>query len=79
MTTIPVGEIERDFSGYLRRVKAGEVLLITDHDQPIAELKPVATPSNGQRPFGLCAGEFHVPDDFDDPLPDDILRQFGSL
>ena len=28
------------------------------------------------RPFGLCAGEFVTPDDFDDPLPTDILRDF---
>jgi hypothetical protein len=28
------------------------------------------------RPFGLCAGEFTVPDNFDDPLPEDILKGF---
>ena len=28
------------------------------------------------RPFGLCAGDFVVPDDFDDPLPDTILKSF---
>ncbi len=28
------------------------------------------------RPFGLCAGEFTVPDDFDDPLPTDIIEAF---
>ncbi|MBV9851155.1 MAG: hypothetical protein JO250_15915 [Armatimonadetes bacterium] len=30
----------------------------------------------GQRPFGLCAGQLKVPDDFDDPLPEEILRLF---
>jgi hypothetical protein len=35
--------------------------------QPISPSSPpVAVP----RPYGLCAGEFTVPDDFDDPLPD---------
>ena len=29
-----------------------------------------------KRPFGLCAGEFTVPDDFDEPLPDHVLREF---
>lgn len=29
-----------------------------------------------QRPFGLCAGEFTVPDDFNDLLPDEILSLF---
>ncbi len=28
------------------------------------------------RPFGLCAGEFIVPEDFDAPLPEDILSAF---
>lgn len=33
-------------------------------------------PETGLRPFGLCAGEFIVPDDFDEPLPDHILDAF---
>ena len=28
------------------------------------------------RPYGLCEGEFDVPDDFDDPLPEDVLKAF---
>ena len=28
------------------------------------------------RPYGLCEGEFTVPDDFDEPLPEDILNSF---
>lgn len=30
------------------------------------------------RPFGLCAGDFVVPDNFDEPLPEDILDGFGG-
>lgn len=30
------------------------------------------------RPAGLCQGEFVVPDDFDAPLPDEVLREFES-
>lgn len=29
-----------------------------------------------KRPFALCAGEFTVPPDFNDPLPEEILRDF---
>ncbi len=39
------------------------------------ELKPIIN-NKKLRPFGLCAGEFIVPDDFDDPLPEDILNAF---
>ena len=77
MVAISLSEIQRDFPAYLRRVAAGESLLITDHDRPVAELKPVSLSPNGERPFGLCAGEFRVPDDFDEPLPDNIMREFG--
>jgi hypothetical protein len=28
------------------------------------------------RPFGLCAGEFVVPENFDEPLPEDMLSAF---
>ena len=27
-------------------------------------------------PFGLCKGEFTVPDDFDAPLPENIIKEF---
>jgi hypothetical protein len=30
------------------------------------------------RPFGMCAGEFIVPDDFDAPLPETILQEFEA-
>ncbi len=30
------------------------------------------------RPIGLCKGEFRVPDDFDDPLPEDIIQDFDG-
>jgi TIR domain len=32
--------------------------------------------ASSRRPFGLCAGEFIVPDDFDAPLPDEVLADF---
>ena len=79
MTTISVEEIERDLARCLARVKAGETLVVVEAEKPVAELRPVATSEpEGQapRPFGLAAGEFTVPDDFDDPLPEAILRQF---
>jgi len=30
------------------------------------------------RPYGLCKGEFIVPPDFDDSLPEDILQDFEN-
>ncbi len=76
MSTITIDEIRRDLIGYLKRVKAGETFLVIDADQPVAEIKPVTQMGAGPRPYALCAGEFRVPDDFDMPLPEEIIAQF---
>jgi antitoxin (DNA-binding transcriptional repressor) of toxin-antitoxin stability system len=76
MSTISAQQFEQDPGVVLARVAAGEHLLVTRDGQPIVELRPVAVQSQEPRPFGLCAGMFTVPDDFDDPLPEDLLREF---
>lgn len=76
MTTISLDDIQRDLLGYLHRVEAGETLLVMQAGKAVAEIKPVTPPSNQRRPFGLCAGEFTVPDDFDAPLPDNLIKEF---
>ncbi|MFM7602584.1 MAG: prevent-host-death protein [Pseudanabaena sp.] len=57
--------------------------LDTDENNQLSEssknqnLPTTITPkSKKQRPFGLCAGEFVVPEDFDAPLPEEILNAF---
>jgi len=38
---------------------------------------PLTPPAPAEpRPFGLAKGEFVVPDDFDTPLPEDVLADF---
>jgi antitoxin (DNA-binding transcriptional repressor) of toxin-antitoxin stability system len=76
MVNVTVEEIQRDPLKYLRQVEAGETFVIVESDKPIAELRPITPTSKQLRPFGLCAGEFTVPDDFDAPLPEEILSAF---
>jgi antitoxin (DNA-binding transcriptional repressor) of toxin-antitoxin stability system len=76
MMRISVEDIQQNFAAFLQRVEAGETVLIMRTGQPIAELKPVSAPAETLRPFGLCAGEFRVPEDFDASLPEDILNAF---
>lgn len=50
---------------------------VPEEDERVEEIEPQATSSSLQeRPFGLCAGDFTVPDDFDEPLPIDIIKLF---
>lgn len=76
MLTISIDEIQKNLSSYLNQVAAGESIIIIQSGKPIAEIKPVSSTSSKLRPYGLCAGEFTVPDDFNDPLPDEILNGF---
>jgi antitoxin (DNA-binding transcriptional repressor) of toxin-antitoxin stability system len=68
MTVVTLEELQDDLSGFLERVQAGETFLVVRADEQVAEIRPVASVRSKTRPFGLCAGEFTVPDDFDDPL-----------
>jgi len=77
MTRVSVEQIKIDLITYLQRVEDGETILVVRSDKPVAELRPVARKSAPERrPFGLCAAEFTVPDDFDAPLPEEILADF---
>jgi antitoxin (DNA-binding transcriptional repressor) of toxin-antitoxin stability system len=72
---VSVEEVKRDPEGFLHRVIEGETLVVTDKDRPVAEIRQIENVRR-PRPFGLAAGSFVVPDDFDDPLPEDVLRDF---
>jgi antitoxin (DNA-binding transcriptional repressor) of toxin-antitoxin stability system len=78
MTTISIYDIQRDPLGYLRRVEDGETLVVARDERPVAEIKPVPMQARQRRPFGLCAGQFTVPDNFDQPFPGDILQEFDG-
>jgi len=77
MSSVSLQELQRDAAALLDRVEAGEHLVVLRGGRAVAELRPLTTVTrNAPRPFGLCAGQFSAPDDFDAPLPDDILREF---
>lgn len=76
MSSVSLQDLQRDPLALLERVEAGESILVTRGGHAVAELRPVTRAAAGPRPFGLAAGAFTVPADFDAPLPEDILREF---
>jgi len=68
-------EVESGAAEYFNRVIEGETIVVYHQDRPVAEIRPM-TETAALRPVGLAAGEFEVPDDFDDPLPKDLLDAF---
>ena len=67
-------EAKTHLSRLLRMVAAGEEVTIMRGGIPVARLVP-ATP-RPRREFGIDEGAFSVPDDFDEPLPDELLDAF---
>lgn len=76
MNTISVQDIQRDLLTFFHRVELGESFLVMKDEQPLAEVRPVGTSAKKLRPFGLCSGQFTVPNDFDQTLPDEVLKEF---
>ena len=73
---VDIGEAQRNLPDCLRRVADGQAIVITRGGKPLAELRRVNARDFPPRPSGLCKGEFSVPDDFDAPLPKDVLNEF---
>lgn len=67
-------EAKTTLSELIRRVATGEEITITSNGEPVARLVPA--PRRGPRVLGRDAGLFEVPEDFNDPLPEDLLREF---
>ena len=66
MVEIGIGDARKQFSRLLRRVAAGEDVIITRGGEPIAQLVRIGAPRGRQ--IGVDADRFTVPDDFDAPL-----------
>ncbi len=75
MNPINIHEAKTQLSKLIEAVEAGEEVVIARAGKPVAKLvafkpvKPVRKP-------GLLKGKIRISDDFDDPLPEDLLEYF---
>jgi prevent-host-death family protein len=76
MREVNVHEAKTQLSRLLVQVENGEEVVIARAGKPVARLVPVQAPAG--RRLGIDDGVFKVPDDFDAPLPDDVLADFES-
>lgn len=47
-----------------------------EQEEPVAEIRAVSPERKERRPIGLAKGEFTIPPEFSDPLPEDLLKAF---
>jgi prevent-host-death family protein len=72
---VNVHEAKTHLSRLIEAVEAGEEVVIAKAGKPVAKL--TATRRAGRRrKLGLLDGKFKIPDDFNAPLPDEVLAGF---
>lgn len=76
METVNIHQAKTNLSWLLSRVELGEEIVISNRGVPIAKLIPFRTSLDRRASLGQDRGMLTVPDDFNAPLPEDILRAF---
>ena len=75
MQTVNIRQAKTQLSRLLAAVAKGEEVVIAKAGRPVARLVPFERPVR-RRTFGKDTGLFEVPDDFDAPLPREVIAAF---
>ena len=73
MTIVTIHKAKTELSKLLKRVEAGEEIIIARGEKQIARIIPAEAPARKPRGRGAWKGKFTLPDSFFDPLPADEL------
>jgi prevent-host-death family protein len=74
MKTVGVFHAKTHFSALIDDAERGETTLVTRNGKPVARIVPADVAA--RREFGFDDGLGFISDDFDAPLPDDVLATF---
>lgn len=74
---VGVHEAKTQLSRLLEAVERGEDIFITRRGHHVARLTRDGLPTR-RRTFGVDAGLWTVPPEFDDPLPDEVAAAFAG-
>jgi prevent-host-death family protein len=75
MSIINVYQAKTKLSQLIDRAVEGEEIIIARNGRPVARLVNYKS-EQGPRKLGILAGRIHMADDFDAPLPEEILAAF---
>lgn len=77
MKIVNVHAAKTHLSRLVDEAAAGEEVIIAKNGTPVVRLVPVQV-RRRRTGFGSLKGKMRISDDFDAPLPDDLLRAFGA-
>jgi len=75
---VNVHEAKTHLSKLLAEVEKGKEIVIARDGKPVAKLVPVPRKKN-RITFGDFKGKIWIADDFDEPLPDELMKEWGLL
>jgi prevent-host-death family protein len=75
MQTVNIHEAKTQFSRLVDAAAGGEEIIIAKAGKPAARLVPIER-AKVKRRFGGLKGKIRIADDFDAPLPDDVIAAF---
>lgn len=76
MRQVNMHEAKTHLSELVEAAEAGEVVVIARHGRPVVRLESITGKRKGIR-VGTLKGMFRsIPEDFDAPLPPDVLESF---
>ena len=70
-----IHEAKTQLSKLIELTQAGEEVIIAKAGKPLAKLVPLDQ-RQAKRRLGLLDGRLCIPDDFNAPLPDEVLAEF---
>jgi prevent-host-death family protein len=76
--SVSVSEANANLSRLLEQVESGAVVFITKGGKPMARVSRIDESKSKIR-FGVLKGNVKIFDDFDAPLPEDILLEFEGI
>ena len=78
MKIVNVHAAKTHLSRLLDEAAAGEEIIIAKAGKPVARLVPFEKKNEGvESTLGMWKGKVWMSDDFDAPLPPEVLRSFG--
>lgn len=76
MKTLNIHAAKTHLSSLVAEAEAGEEIIIARAGKPVARLMPLENKKRPRKP-GTMKGLIWMSDDFDAPLPPDLLKAFG--
>lgn len=78
MKTVNIHAAKTHLSALVEEAAAGNEILIAKAGKPMARLVPLEEKKDILKTLGIMKGKIWIDDEtFDDPLPPDVLKEFG--